>query len=90
MAILVSMQVGPVDWNKFKGAMDTVGEDKPAGLNWRHVYRGEQDGNRVLVLEEWDSHDAMHAYQEKVGDEFNAKAGTEGMQWTTGTWELAQ
>jgi hypothetical protein len=90
MAILVSMQVGPVDWEKFKGAMDTYAGDKPAGLRSQRVYRGESDPATVLVLEEWDSHDAMHAYQERVGGEFNAKAGTAGMQWTTGTWELAQ
>jgi hypothetical protein len=31
----------------------------------------------------------MHAYQDKVGEEFNRQAGTEGLQWQTGVWVLA-
>lgn len=89
MAILVTMQVGPVDWSKFKAAMDRYTGEKPAGLHSSRTYRQQGDASQVLVVEEWDSHDAMHAFQEKVGDEFNRLAGTEGMEWQVSLWDLA-
>jgi hypothetical protein len=30
----------------------------------------------------------MHAYSEKTGDEFNAKAGTEGVEWETKVYQI--
>jgi len=89
MSILVTMQVGPVDWTKFKGAMDRFTAERPAGLQSSRCYRRQGDESRVLVIEEWDSHDAMHAFQDKVGDEFNRLAGTEGMEWNVSLWDLA-
>jgi len=89
MSILVTMQVGPVDWTKFKAAIDRFGAERPAGLHSSRAYRQQGDVSRVLVVEEWDSHDAMHAFQEKVGDEFNRLAGTEGMEWDVSLWDLA-
>ena len=89
MSILVTMQVGPVDWTKFKAAMDRFMNEKPAGLQSSRAYRQQGDAAQVLVVEEWDSHDAMHAFQEKVGDEFNRMAGTEGMDWQVALWDLA-
>jgi hypothetical protein len=29
----------------------------------------------------------MHAASEKVGDDFNREAGTEGLKWTTHIWQ---
>jgi hypothetical protein len=89
MAILVTMQVGPVDWAKFKAASDRFRNDSPGGLHSSRTYCRQEDPSQVLVVEEWDSHDAMHAYQDKVGDEFNRLAGTEGMHWDVSLWELA-
>jgi quinol monooxygenase YgiN len=89
MSILVTMQVGPVDWAKFKAAGDRFRNDPPAGLHSSRTFRRQDDPSRVIVIEEWDSHDAMHAYQEKVGDEFNRLAGTEGMSWDVSLWDLA-
>jgi quinol monooxygenase YgiN len=89
MAILVTMQVGPVDWTRFKAAMDRFSGDKPAGLHSSRTYRRQGDPARILVIEEWDSHDAMHAYQEQAGDEFNRMAGTEGMEWEVALWDFA-
>jgi hypothetical protein len=90
MAILVTMQVGPVDWNKFKAASDWSKAFPAAGRRSSRIYRLGEDPGQVLIVEEWDSHDAMHTYQDKVGDEFNQRAGTEGMEWETGVWELAE
>ena len=89
MAILVTMQVGPVDWDKFKSAAEW-GRGFPAPERASSkVYRSQSDPKQVLVVEEWASHDAMHKYQDQLGDEFNSRAGTEGLDWQTNIWELA-
>jgi quinol monooxygenase YgiN len=90
MAILVTMQVGPVDWSKFKAAIDTLKGSPAPGRKSSEVYRNQSDPGVVLIVETWDSHDAMNAYQEKVGDDFNEQAGTAGMHWETGLWEFAE
>jgi heme-degrading monooxygenase HmoA len=87
MSILVTMKV--VDWEKFKAASGRFRNDSPKGLHASRTYRKQDETSQVLVVEEWDSHEAMHAYQEKVGDEFNRLAGTEGMHWEVALWSLA-
>ena len=90
MAILLTMQVGPVDWNKFKAALDWARSIPAPGRKFSHVYRQQGDGSRVLFVEEWDSHDSMHKYQDQGGEEFNKRAGTDGMEWQDQVWELAE
>jgi hypothetical protein len=90
MAVLVTMQVGPVDWSKFKAAMDWAKGFPATGRSYSRVYRSEEDPNQVFVVEEWDSHDTMHSFTDQLGEEFNRRAGTEGMQWQTGVWQLAE
>ena len=50
------------------------------------VYEDENEPGLVSTMSEWDSHDQMHAASEKVGDDFNREAGTEGLNWTTHIW----
>ncbi len=90
MAIVVTMQVGPVDWSKFKSGLASLKDVPAAGRAYSRLYRGENDPNTVLIVEEWDSHASMHRYQDQVGEEFNRRAGTEGLDWQTGTWELSE
>ena len=73
MAILLTMQVGPVDWNKFKDAVDWARSIPAPGRKFSHVYRAQGDGGVVLIVEEWDSHESMHKYQDQGGDEFNKR-----------------
>ena len=90
MAILLTMQVGPVDWQKFEAAMDwSRGAATAKGRAYSRVYRAESDSSTVLIVEEWDSHDSMHSYQEQIGEEFNRRAGTEDAEWKDDVWELA-
>ena len=89
MAIVVTMQVGPVDWDKFKAAIDWGKGTPSPGRTYSRVYRSQSDPSRVLIVEEWDSHDSMHHYQDQVGEEFNRRAGTEGLDWQDAVWELA-
>lgn len=84
---LVWMTVQPRDWAAFR---DTVGWvlslDKPAGIHSAHTYRNEKDPSLVLDLEEWDSHDVWMQTADQVGEEFNERAKTEGLEWETFIW----
>lgn len=86
MSVLLTMQVGPVDWNKFRAAAEWGYGQKPPGFLAGNVYRAEGDQNTVLVLEEWESHDAWHKFAEEFGAEFNSRAGTEGADWQDTIW----
>ena len=86
MSVLLTMQVGPVDWDKFKAAAEWGYGHNPSGLISSKVYRAEDDPSTVLVVEEWDSHDAWHRFADEVGEEFNSRAGTEGANWQDTIW----
>jgi quinol monooxygenase YgiN len=88
MSVLVTMRVGPVDAARFDAATAELGSRSYPGFHNRRVVHSEGDPSTVLVLEEWDSHDAFHRATDEVGDEFNAKAGTEGLDWVTEIWDL--
>lgn len=47
----------------------------------------ENDPSVVCMMADWESHDAMHAASEALGDDFNREAGTEGLDWTTYVWQ---
>jgi quinol monooxygenase YgiN len=87
MSVLVQMRVRAPDVDRFKRAYDEwlprIGEMGGKSVG---VYRAENDPNEVTLLEEWESHDAMHEASEKYGDEFNSTAGTEGLDWETRIW----
>ena len=86
MSVLLTMQVGPVDWDKFKPAIEWAYSQKPSGLEHGKIYRAESDQDTVLVMEMWESHDAWHKFAEEVGAEFNSRAGTEGANWQDTIW----
>jgi quinol monooxygenase YgiN len=87
MTVLVTMH-GPVsDWDSFKGALDWyAGEDRAAGLHWSRSYRQEGDQNHVLLVEEWDDHDAYHKASDEIGEEFGTRAKADFSGWTTDVW----
>ena len=89
MSVLLTMQVSPEDWQKFKSGIEWAYSQNPSGLISGKVYRAEQDKTRVLVVEEWESHDAWHEFAEQVGAEFNSRAGTEGADWQDTIWALS-
>ena len=87
MSVLVQMTVRPPDYAAFADAiawMDSLG--MPKGLHSSRVYRDQNDPGLVCILQEWDDHDAFHAGTEENGDEFNRRAGTEGLEWETHIW----
>jgi heme-degrading monooxygenase HmoA len=80
------MEVGPVEWEKFKAAVDWAHARNPKGHIASRIYRSEDDPSRVLILDEWESHDDFHADSDAIGEEFNRRAGTEGAEWRDASW----
>lgn len=87
MSVLVQMRVRVDDVDRFKAAYDQwlpqMGEMGGTSVG---LYFAESDPNEVSLLEEWESHDQMHAASEKYGDQFNESAGTVGKDWETRVW----
>jgi quinol monooxygenase YgiN len=86
MSVLVTMQVGPVDWSRFSAALAWLYQRRPAEWISHRVYRGERDPSRVLVIDEWASHADFDAFAARVGAEFNERAGTTGLSWQDEVW----
>jgi quinol monooxygenase YgiN len=87
MSVLVQMRVRAPDVERFRKAY-AEWEPRLGDLGGKSVgvYQAESDPNEVTLLEEWESHDHMHEASEKYGDQFNATAGTEGLEWETRIW----
>jgi quinol monooxygenase YgiN len=56
------------------------------GARNQALYASESDPNEMCMLAEWESHDAMMVSSDKRGPDFQAKAGTEGLDWETRIW----
>ena len=90
MAVLVQFRVKVPDTGRFKKAVENLGPDMQKGpgyVSFTGAYTAESDPNEVTDLEQWESHDHMHAASEKHGDQFNAEAGTDGLDWETRIWK---
>jgi quinol monooxygenase YgiN len=86
-SVLVWMTVRPPDWNAFRDTVKwATSLERPAGVHSTQVYRREGDPSLVLDLEEWDSHDIWMQFADKVGEEFNERAKTGGLEWETFIW----
>ncbi len=87
MTVLVTMQVTVDNWDQFRSACEWMaGLGKPVGMHSSRVLRRDGDPNQVLLLQEWDSHEDFNSFGEKIGDEFNRRAGTEGVEWIDAVW----
>jgi quinol monooxygenase YgiN len=89
MSILTQFRVTVPDTGRFRKATENMPEfqREPGFESYPGAYTSESDPNEVTELERWQSHDHMHAAMEKYGDQFNAEAGTEGLDWETRIWE---
>lgn len=89
MSVFVTMTVKPPDPAKFEAAIkEDFAKGLPAGAKSQFWAKSENDASLYVIAGEWESHDAMHAYSEKVGDDFNSRAGTEGVDWETNVWHF--
>jgi quinol monooxygenase YgiN len=87
VTVLVQFRVRVPDVDRFKAAWEEMGplfeED---GSTNNALFRAENDGNELAMFGEWASHDAMMESSEKRGEEFQEKAGTQGLEWETRIW----
>jgi quinol monooxygenase YgiN len=85
--VLVQFRVTVPHVDRFMAAFekwrDTFEED---GARDQRLYQSESDRNEITMMAEWESHDAMMESSDKRGDEFQADAGTEGLEWETRIW----
>lgn len=89
MGVYVTMTVRPPDPAKFEAASkEELAKGLPPGAKSQFLGKLEGDPGLFIWAGEWESHDAMHAYSEKTGDDFNAKAGTEGVEWETKVFQI--
>ena len=87
MTALVTMRGNVSDWDSFKGAIDWYASlPRPAGLHWSRTYRCEGDESYVLLIEEWDDHDAFHKSSDAIGDEFVERSKADFSGWVTEVW----
>jgi quinol monooxygenase YgiN len=90
MSVFVTMRVKVPDYKAFRDASNELNaRGLFPGQHSAKVYRSEADPNDLLVVQEWDSHDDFHKASEEVGEEFQAKAKTEGLDWVTFVGKLA-
>ena len=88
MSVLVQMRVRVPDVERFKKTSEKFAPIfAEMGARNQRVYQSESDPSEVTAMSEWDSHDQMHESSEKHGDQFNADAGTEGLEWETRIWK---
>lgn len=87
MTVLVQMIVKVPDYEKFKAAYEwMMSRAKPAGSYSYRLMRQVGDENNLTLLQEWDSHDRWMEVADEIGEEFNRRAGTEGLDWQTYIW----
>ena len=86
-SVIVWMTVSPPDWKAFSDTVAwAIDRPRPKGLHSTQVYRREGNPGLVLDIEEWDSHDIWMEFADGVGEEFNRRAKTEGLDWETFIW----
>ena len=86
--VLVQFRVTVPDVQRFKGAFEKWRDQfEQDGARNQQLFVSEAQPTEVTMLAEWDSHDAMMESSDKRGDEFQADAGTEGLEWETRIWQ---
>ena len=85
--VLVQFRVTVPDVDRFKAAVEKWKDTFEAdGARNQQLYVAEAEPNEVTMMAEWESHDAMMESSDKRGEDFQADAGTEGVDWETRIW----
>ena len=87
VSVIVQFRVRVPDVDRFKAALEKWRPKFEAdGARNAQLYTSESDPNEIGWFAEWDSHDQMMESSERYGEEFQADAGTEGLDWETRIW----
>ncbi len=85
--VVVQFRVTVPDVQRLKAAFEKWRDQfEQDGARNQQLFVSEAQPTEVTMLAEWDSHDAMMESSDKQGDEFQADAGTEGLEWETRIW----
>ena len=85
--VLVQYVVTVNDKERFKKTYDAFADRmKEEGIQDPKIYWDENEPNRITMMERWESHDRAMEVSDKYGEEFQAQAGTEGLDWDTYIW----
>lgn len=87
--IFVTDSITVSDVTKVKQLFDQVrAAAEQAGARDLKVFRSLNNPNKVLTTAWWPNHDALHAFEESVGPEFNAKIqSVKQSEWDEDAWE---
>ena len=87
MSVLVQFRVRVSDVDRFKNAFEKWrAKFEEDGARNAELYTAESDPQEIGWFAEWDSHDAMMESSERYGEQFQADAGTQGLDWETRIW----
>lgn len=69
--------------------MDEVkAQAEEAGARDLKVFKSVNNPNKVLTTAWWPNHDALHAFEEKVGPQFNTQIESiKQSDWDEDAWE---
>ncbi len=87
--IFVTDSITVSDINALKQAMDEIKDQaEAAGAKDLKVFKSVNNPNTVLTTAWWPNHDALHAFEEKVGPTANAKIESiKQSDWDEEAWE---
>ena len=87
--IFVTDSITVSDPAKLKELMDEVkSQAEEAGAKDSKVFKSLNNPNKVLTTAWWPDHDALHTFEEKVGDDFNSKIESiKQSEWDEDAWE---
>jgi len=87
MSVLVTIEVYPINWERFREALKWIYNIPEAAWISSKVYRAEDDPTRILIIDEWESHQALHEFSSKWGTEFSQRAGLgQNTVWNQHVW----
>ena len=87
--IFVTDSITVSDTEKFKEVMDQYkSQVEGAGAKDQKIFKSLNNPNKVLTTAWWPDHDALHAFEEKVGEEANSKVESiKQSEWDEEAWE---
>jgi heme-degrading monooxygenase HmoA len=84
------MRVHVPDFERFRVAHEELMQrPAAAGFISSRLLIRDGDPGEVLLLQQWDSHEAFNAFADEVGGDFNRRAGTEDAAWDDSVWREA-
>lgn len=87
--IFVTDSISVSDASKIKELFDEIrNAAEQAGASDLKVFKSLNNPNKILTTAWWPNHDALHAFEEKMGPEFNQKIESiKQSEWEEDAWQ---